>query len=71
MAISQIVKLSKDWINYTMLKYSKKLVVSLSFLIISGCSIIPGSHMEGVEVETETSALEQDLSNVNISVINL
>ena len=53
-----------------MLKYSKKLVVSLSLLILSGCSIIPGSHMEGVDVEPETSTLEQDLSNINISVID-
>jgi polysaccharide export outer membrane protein len=53
-----------------MLKYSKKLVVSLSLLILSGCSIIPGSHLEGVDVEPETSTLEQDLSNINISVID-
>ena len=53
-----------------MLKYSKELVVSLSLLILSGCSMIPGSHMEGVDVDPETSTLEQDLSNVNIAVID-
>ena len=53
-----------------MLKYSQKLVVSLSLLVLSGCSMIPGSHMEGVDVEPETSTLVQDLSNVNISVID-
>jgi polysaccharide export outer membrane protein len=53
-----------------MLKYSKELVVSLSLLVLSGCSMIPGSHMEGVDVEPETSTLEQDLSNINISVID-
>jgi polysaccharide export outer membrane protein len=53
-----------------MLKYSKKLVISLSLLILSGCSIIPGSHMEGIDVESENSTLEKDLSNVNISVID-
>ncbi|MBA6335682.1 polysaccharide biosynthesis/export family protein [Colwellia sp. BRX8-7] len=53
-----------------MLKYSKKLVVSLSLLMLSSCSMIPGSHMEGVDVEPETSTLAQDLSNVSISVID-
>jgi len=53
-----------------MLKYSKKLVVSLSLLILSGCSMIPGSHIEGRDVEPENSTLEQDLSNVNISIID-
>ncbi len=53
-----------------MLKYSKKLVVSLSLLMLSGCSMIPGSHMEGIAVEPETSTLAQDLSKVNISVID-
>jgi polysaccharide export outer membrane protein len=32
--------------------------------------MIPGSHMEGVDVEPETSTLAQDLSNVSISVID-
>ena len=55
---------------YAMLKYSKKLIVSFSLLILSGCSMIPGSHLEGIDVEPETSTLEQDLSNVNISIID-
>ncbi|OUR74782.1 polysaccharide biosynthesis protein [Colwellia psychrerythraea] len=53
-----------------MLISSKKIIISLSLLLLSGCSIIPGSHMEGVDVEPETSTLEQDLSNINISVID-
>ena len=32
--------------------------------------MIPGSHLEGIDVEPETSTLEQDLSNVNISIID-
>jgi polysaccharide export outer membrane protein len=51
-----------------MFKHAKKLVVPLSFLIMSGCSMIPGSHMEGIDSETET--LEQDLSNVNVEIID-
>ncbi|ALO33655.1 polysaccharide biosynthesis protein [Colwellia sp. MT41] len=53
-----------------MLKYSKKLVISLSLVILSGCSMIPGSHMEGIDVDPETSTLEQDLSKVKISIID-
>jgi len=53
-----------------MIKYSKTLIVSLSLLILSGCSMIPGSHMEGIDVDSETSTLEQDLSSINISVID-
>jgi polysaccharide export outer membrane protein len=56
--------------TYTMLISSKKIIIALSLLVLSGCSIIPGSHMEGVDVEPETSTLEQDLSNINISVID-
>lgn len=32
--------------------------------------MIPGSHIEGVDIELERSTLEQDLSNVNISIID-
>lgn len=32
--------------------------------------MIPGSHMEGVDADPETSTLEQDLSSVKISVID-
>jgi polysaccharide export outer membrane protein len=53
-----------------MLISSKKIIIALSLLLLSGCNIIPGSHMEGVDVEPETSTLEQDLSNINISVID-
>jgi polysaccharide export outer membrane protein len=53
-----------------MLISSRNVIIALSLLVLSGCSIIPGSHMEGVDVELETSTLEQDLSNINISVID-
>lgn len=53
-----------------MLISPKKIIIALSLLLLSGCSIIPGSHMEGVDVEPETSTLEHDLSNINISVID-
>jgi polysaccharide export outer membrane protein len=53
-----------------MLISSKKIIIALSLLLLSGCSIIPGSHMEGIDVEPETSTLEQDLSNINISIID-
>ncbi len=32
--------------------------------------MIPGSHMEGIDVEPDTSTLEQDLSKVKISIID-
>ncbi len=32
--------------------------------------MIPGSHMEGIDADPETSTLEQDLSSVHISVID-
>ncbi|TYK65339.1 polysaccharide export protein [Colwellia echini] len=53
-----------------MLKYSKNLVISFSLLILSGCTVIPGSHMDGVDADHNNSTLEQDLSNVNIEVID-
>ena len=53
-----------------MLKSTKKFVVLLSLVILSGCSMIPGSHMEGIDVEPETSTLEQDLDNVNVAIID-
>jgi polysaccharide export outer membrane protein len=49
-------------------EHSKKVLVALSLVIFSGCSMIPGSHMAGVDLEAST--LQQDLSNVNIAVID-
>lgn len=51
-----------------MLKKAQKLVIAFSVLLASGCTIIPGSHMDGVGPKTST--LEQDLSNVNVAVID-
>jgi polysaccharide export outer membrane protein len=51
-------------------EHSKKMLVALSLVIFSGCSMIPGSHMAGVDLDPEASTLQQDLSNVNIAVID-
>jgi polysaccharide export outer membrane protein len=51
-------------------EHSKKMLVALSLVIFSGCSMIPGSHMAGVDLDLEASTLQQDLSNVNIAVID-
>lgn len=55
-----------------MLRTTKNIALSiaLSVTLLSGCSMIPGSHMEGTDVNDETSTLEQDLSNVNIAIID-
>ncbi|MDP2562099.1 polysaccharide export protein [Psychrobium sp. 1_MG-2023] len=53
-----------------MLTSYKTLATSLSLLLMSGCAIIPGSHLEGIDAQASQSTLEQDLSNVNISIID-
>jgi polysaccharide export outer membrane protein len=65
-----VYQLTKGLRSIKMLKNTKKLIVTFSIVLLSGCSIIPGSHMEGVDADPETSTLDQDLSNVNISVID-
>lgn len=48
----------------------KSLVTSLVMLAISGCTIVPGSHFEGVSPGAQTQNLEQDLEKVNIQIID-
>ena len=48
----------------------KTLVASLTLLTMTGCTIIPGSHFEGIESGEQTKNLEQDLERVNIQIID-
>jgi len=48
----------------------KTIVASLAMLTITGCTIIPGSHFEGIESGEQTQNLEQDLEKVNIQIID-
>lgn len=55
-----------------MLTSYKKVVLLSVVLFIAGCSSIPGSHMEGSNsfVGDDNATIEQDLTNINISVID-
>lgn len=48
----------------------KTLVASLTLLTMTGCTLIPGSHFEGIESGEQTKNLEQDLEKVNIQIID-
>ena len=48
----------------------KTLVASLTLLTMTGCTIIPGSHFEGIESGEQIDNLEQDLEKVNIQIID-
>ncbi|TMS79716.1 polysaccharide export protein [Pseudoalteromonas sp. S554] len=48
----------------------KSLITSLAILSVTGCTIIPGSHFEGIETGEQTQNLEQDLEKVNIQIID-
>jgi polysaccharide export outer membrane protein len=48
----------------------KSLVTSLAILTLSGCTIIPGSHFEGLDLGEQTQNLDQDLEKVNIQIID-
>ncbi|MFP3831043.1 hypothetical protein, partial [Pseudomonas sp. SIMBA_021] len=48
----------------------KSLITSLALLSVTGCTIIPGSHFEGIETGEQTQNLEQDLEKVNIQIID-
>ncbi|TQF72205.1 polysaccharide export protein [Pseudoalteromonas luteoviolacea] len=39
-------------------------------LVMSGCTLIPGGHYEGITSGDKTTSLEQDLSKVNIQLID-
>jgi polysaccharide export outer membrane protein len=48
----------------------KSLITSLALLSVTGCTIIPGSHFEGLDSGEQTQNLEQDLEKVNIQIID-
>lgn len=48
----------------------KSLITSFAFLAMTGCTIIPGSHYEGIESNEKTQNLEQELEKVNIQLID-
>ncbi len=48
----------------------KSFITSLALITLSGCTIIPGSHFEGIESGEQTEKLEQDLEKVNIKIID-
>lgn len=48
----------------------KSLITSFAFLAMTGCTIIPGSHYEGIESNEKTQSLEQELEKVNIQLID-
>ena len=48
----------------------KSLITSLALLSVTGCTIVPGSHFEGIETGDQTQNLEQDLEKVNIQIID-
>ncbi|MBE0349632.1 polysaccharide export protein [Pseudoalteromonas lipolytica] len=48
----------------------KVLVATLSIITVSGCTIIPGSHYEGIESGDQVENLEKDLEKVNIQIID-
>ncbi|MBB1372674.1 polysaccharide export protein [Pseudoalteromonas sp. SR45-4] len=48
----------------------KSLITSFAFLAMTGCTIIPGSHFEGIEPGNQTTNLEQELEKVNIQIID-
>lgn len=48
----------------------KLLLASLSIITVSGCTIIPGSHYEGIDSGDQVENLEKDLEKVNIQIID-
>ncbi|WP_065979542.1 polysaccharide export protein [Pseudoalteromonas lipolytica] len=48
----------------------KVLVATLSIITVSGCTIIPGSHYEGIDSGDQVENLEKDLEKVNIQIID-
>jgi polysaccharide export outer membrane protein len=48
----------------------KLLITSLVFLTMTGCTIIPGSHFEGIKSGDQTTNIEQELERVNIQMID-
>ena len=48
----------------------KSFTTILALLTLSGCTIVPGSHFEGIDSGEQTYNLEQDLEKVNIQIID-
>lgn len=48
----------------------KSLASILAILSMTGCTIIPGSHFEGITPGQHTQNLEEDLQKVNIQIID-
>lgn len=48
----------------------KSLASILAILSMTGCTIIPGSHFEGINPGVQTQNLEEDLEKVNIQIID-
>ena len=48
----------------------KNIILAIPLIATSACTIIPGSHMEGVSTLADNGQLEADLANVNIKLID-
>jgi polysaccharide export outer membrane protein len=48
----------------------KTFIASACFLAMSGCTIIPGGHFEGLKQGEQTENLERELEKVNIQLID-
>jgi len=48
----------------------KTIVTSFALLAMTGCTIIPGSHFEGIESGEQIDNLEKELDKVNIQIID-
>jgi polysaccharide export outer membrane protein len=48
----------------------KTIIASACFLAMSGCTIIPGGHFEGLKQGEQTENLERELEKVNIQLID-
>ncbi|MCG7562508.1 MULTISPECIES: polysaccharide export protein [Pseudoalteromonas] len=48
----------------------KTIIASTVFLAMTGCSIVPGGHFEGIDSSEQTASLQSDLENINIHLID-
>lgn len=48
----------------------KSFITSLALITMTGCTIIPGSHFEGISSGQQTENLDKDLEKVNIQIID-
>jgi polysaccharide export outer membrane protein len=54
----------------TMALSCKTIVTSFALLAMTGCTIIPGSHFEGIESGEQVDNVEKELEKVNIQIID-